>query len=210
MPRRSALCTYPSFRLTRASSQVPLGPPQHGSQEVLPVSTVSVVIHSGRECFVQIRDFLGTPPRPALQCLASWSKSASSLSRHCLALGPLSYLCLMQQVARPQVQVALRLSSNSKVTLNSTVSSRLQLLRLAVLPRVLWPPRTPVSWQHTLLCGDNLDEPICTPCSLASVSTSHHELSALPETVLSPQDSAESQKNCQMIVCSTHHPVVRV
>ena len=36
----------------------------------------------------------------------------------------------------------------------------------------------------------HLDEPRCTPCSLASKSTSHHELSALPEMLLNLKDFA--------------------
>ena len=156
---------------------------------------------------------LRAPPRSALQGLVSWSRSASSVSRQCRAsVGLLSYLRLVHQVevARPQVQVAvLPLSLNSKVSMNSKVSSRLQPLRHAVLPHVPWSTRTLVSWQHTLLYDDTLDEPRCTPCSLASRSTSDHELSALPEMVLGLKDFAASQQHCQMHVCSRHHHVVR-
>ena len=111
------------------------------------------------------------------------------------------------EAARPQVQVALlpflqsqKVSLNLEILLhwqvrsNLQVSSRFQPRRHAVLLYVVWSARTLVSWQHTLVCDDILDEPRCTTCSLASKSTSHHELSALPEMVLNLKDSRRTNK----------------
>ena len=49
-------------------------------------------------------------------------------------------------------------------------------------------PASHVSWLYTPSYGGTPDEPRCTPCSLASKSTSHYEFSALPEMVLNLKD----------------------
>ena len=145
------------------------------------------------------------PPRSALQGLTSWSRYASSAS-----LQRLASPCLLPyrspsrrvgvEAARPQVQVVLlplvqsqKVSLNLKVLLNLQVFSRRQPRRHAVLPNVPWSTRTLVSWLYTPSYDGTLDEPRCTPCSLASKSTSHHELSALPEMVLNLKDFAANQ-----------------
>ena len=159
---------------------------------------------NGRECLLQIRTFLGTP-RSALHGLTSWSRYASSESFQRLA-SPclLPYRSLPRQAwveaACPQVHVALlplvqiqKVSLILEVLLHLQVFFRRQPRRHTVIPNVPWSTRTLASWLCTPSCDGTLDEPRCTPCSLASKSTSHRELSALPEVVLNLKDFAANQ-----------------
>ena len=153
------------------------------------------------------------PPRSAVQGLTSWPQYASSESLQRRASPCLPYRSPPRRVgveaARPQVHVAyLPLVQIQKVSLNLQFFSRRQPRRHAVLPNVPWSTRTLVSWLCTPSYGGTLDEPRCTPCSLASKSTSHHELSALPEMVMNLKDFAANQQNCQMHACSRHHHAV--
>ena len=81
-----------------------------------------------------------------------------------------------------------KVSPNLKVLLHLQVFSRRQPRRHAVLPNVPWSTRTLVSWLCTPSYDGTLDEPKCNPCSLASRSTSHHELFALAKMVLNLKD----------------------
>ena len=143
--------------------------------------------------------------RSALQGLTSWPQYASSESLQRLAFPcSLPSRCPPRragvEAARPQVHVALfplvqiqRVSPNLKVLLHLQVFSRRQPWRHAVLPNVHWSTRTLVSWLCTPSYDGTLDEPRCTPCSLASQSTSHHELFALAKMVLNLKDFAANQ-----------------
>ena len=152
------------------------------------------------------------PPPSALQGLTSWPQYASSESFQRLAF-PYSLPSLSLQslagveAVRPQVHVALlpllksqKVSLNLEVLLNLQVSSRHQPRRHAVLPHVLWHQERPFSGIARL----------CVMIPSASISTSHRELSALSKMVLSPENFAESQQNCQMHVYLTHLPVAHV
>ena len=84
-------------------------------------------------------------PHSALPSLASWSKSASSVSRQRAASpGLLSYLRLVHQVEVARLPNS-KVSLNSEVLLSSKVSSKLQPRRHANLPHVPWSTRTLVS-----------------------------------------------------------------
>ena len=116
------------------------------------------------------------------------------------------------ETARPQVHVALlpllqipKVSPNLKVLLHLQVFSRRQPRRHAVLPNVPWSTRTLVSWLCTPSYDGTLDEPICTPCNLASRSTSHHELFALAKMVLNLKDFEAKNK---IVKCTLAHVII--
>ena len=92
----------------------------------------------------------------------------------------------------PLVQ-SQKVSLNLEVMLNLQVFSRRQPRWNAVIPNVPWSTRTLVSWLYTPSYDGTLDEPRCTPCNLASRSTSHHELFALAKMVLNLKDFAAIQ-----------------
>ena len=146
---------------------------------------------NGRECLFQICICLST---------SSFGTAGSDLLvkirvlRVASASGRLRACCHIGvpprrvEAARPQVQVVVlllvqsqKVSLNLEVLLNLQVSSKRQPRRHAVLPNVPWSTRTLVSWLYMPSYDGNPDEPRRTPCILASKSTSHHALSALPE-----------------------------
>ena len=197
--QHSTRCTSPSCRLTRASLRMSRGSPKQGSQEFLHVSTAVLTRLPASTDASACSRFTSS------WTLTSWSRYASSKSFQRLA-SPCLLPCRSPprrvgvEAARPQVHVALlpvvqtqKVSLIVEVLLHLQVFSWRQPRRHAVLSNVPWSTRTLACWLCTHSYGGTVDEPRCTPCSPASKSTSHHELSALPEMVLSPKGFAANQ-----------------
>ena len=164
------------------------GSPKQGSQELLhgspavltrlPASTdvsASSIGTAGSDLLVTIR-VLRVVSASGVPVPAAISASPTSGPQVHVTLLPLVQI---QKVSLIGVSVALA-GFSPGVSLGGT-----QFFRTC-----LGQTRTPASWLCTPSYDGTLDEPRCTPCSLASKSTSHHELSALPEMVLNLKDFA--------------------